>query len=173
LVAIDVSGDGKLDLINTNLVMVGNGDGTFRVPVPYAAGGQVVADFNSDGIGDFGSAGGGYMSETVMSLYLSLPRPDFFPTALNFGAERVGSTSPPKKIKLTNIGNAPLKLSSITVTGDFLETNNCGKRRSIGKSCTIQVTFKPKARGVRTGLVTIADNASGSPQKLHLKGTGH
>jgi hypothetical protein len=72
---------------------------------------------------------------------------------------------------LTNSGNGPLKFS-ITVTGDFLQTSNCGKRREIGKSCTIEVSFKPKSKGVRTGLVRIADNASASPQTVHLKGTG-
>jgi hypothetical protein len=94
------------------------------------------------------------------------------PISLNFGTEPVRKTAAPKKITLTNSGNGPLKLSIIIVTGDFLQTNNCGKRREIGKSCTIEVSFKPKSKGVRTGLVRIADNASASPQTEHLKGTG-
>jgi len=113
-----------------------------------------------------------YTGQSAVSLYLSEPTPYLFPTSLNLGTESVGKTTAPKKIILTNSGNAPLKLSSITVTGDFLQTNNCGKRRAIGKSCTIEITFKPKAKGVRTGLMSIADNASVSPQKVHLKGTG-
>jgi hypothetical protein len=185
LVASDVSGDGKLDLVNVNagsgvVVMVGNGDGTFQAPVTYGAPGQVasgtlgVGDFNSDGIADIGMANQCvYTGKTVVSLYLSQPTPYIFPTALNFGTEGVGKTTAPKKIKLADTGNAPLKLSSISVSGDFLETNNCGKQRGIGKSCTIEVTFKPKAKGVRTGLLSIADNASVSPQTVHLKGTGN
>lgn len=184
LVASDVSGDGKLDLVNVNagsgiVVMLGNGDGSFQAPLTYGSPGQIssgtlgVGDFNSDGIADIGMANQGvYTDKTVVSLYLSQPTPYIFPTALNFGTEGVGKTTAPKKIKLTNAGNAPLKLSSITVTGDFLETNNCGKRRGIGKSCTIEISFKPKAKGVRTGLVTIVDNASVSMQKVHLEGTG-
>jgi hypothetical protein len=184
LIASDVSGDGKLDLVNVNagsgvVVMLGNGDGTFQAPVTYGSPGQVasgtlgVGDFNSDGTSDIGMANqGDYTGKTVVSLYLSEPTPYIFPTALNFGTEGVGKTTAPQKIKLTNSGNAPLKLSSITVTGDFLETNNCGQGRGIGKSCTIEVSFKPKAKGVRTGLVTIVDNASVSPQEVHLKGTG-
>jgi hypothetical protein len=96
---------------------------------------------------------------------LSVPTLNLFPTSLNFGTELVGKTTAPKKITLTNSGNGPVKLS-ITVTG------NCGKRREIGKSCTIEVSFKPKSKGVRTGLVRIADNASASPQTVHLKGAG-
>ena len=184
LVASDISGDGKLDLVNVYAgsgvaVMLGNGDGTFQAPLTYGAPGQVasgtlgVGDFNSDGIADIGMANSGvYTGKSVVSLYLSLPTPYLYPTALNFGTEGVGKTTAPKKIELTNAGNAPLKLSSITATGDFLETNNCGERREIGKSCTIEVSFKPKAKGVRTGLVTIIDNATVSPQKVHLKGTG-
>jgi hypothetical protein len=130
-----------------------------------------VGDFNSDGIADIGMANQGvYTGKAVVSLYLSVPTPSLFPISLNFGTEPVRKTAAPKKITLTNSGNGPLKLSIIIVTGDFLQTNNCGKRREIGKSCTIEVSFKPKSKGVRTGLVRIADNATASPQTV-LKGT--
>ena len=184
LVVIDLSGDGKLDLINNSgnqgvVVMVGGGDGTFQAPVPYGSPGIVpsgslgVGDFNSDGVGDIAMANQGiYTGGSGVSLYLSVPTPYLLPTALNFGTESVGKTTASKKITLTNTGNAPLKLSSITVTGDFVEINKCGTRRAIGKSCTIEVSFKPIAKGVRTGTVSIADNALVSPQIIHLKGTG-
>jgi len=47
LVASDVSGDGKLDLVNVNagsgvVVMLGNGDGTFQAPATYGSPGQVL-----------------------------------------------------------------------------------------------------------------------------------
>jgi hypothetical protein len=105
-------------------------------------------------------------------LYLSVPTPILFPSALNFGTESIGKSTAPKKITLNNSGNSSLRLSSITVTGDFLQTNNCGKRRPIGKSCTINVSFKPTAKGVRTGTLSVADNAAANPQKILLKGTG-
>jgi hypothetical protein len=61
IVAADVSGDGKLDLValtpnNGVYVFLGNGDGTFKTPVNYGTGttagccsGLAVGDLNSDG----------------------------------------------------------------------------------------------------------------------------
>jgi hypothetical protein len=187
MVAGNFSGDGKLGLatyppgnstLDGAVVMAGNGDGTFQLPIVYGQTGPwpidlIAGDFNSDHVDDFGMPNQGvYTGETVVTLYLSVPTPNLFPTSLNLGTEGIGKTTGPKKITLTNTGNAPLKLSSITVTGDFLQTNNCGKLRPIGKGCAIEVRFKPKAKGERTGLVRIADNASASPQTVHLKGTG-
>jgi hypothetical protein len=184
MAAIDVSGDGILDLVNVDAgvgvwVMVGNGDGTFQVPMSYGASGIVysgtlgVGDFNSDGVGDIGMANQDlYTGQTTASLYLSIPSVNLFPTALKFGAEIVGKTSSAKNIALTNTGNATLKVSSITVTGDFLETTTCGAKLPIGKSCAISVSFKPRVKGLRTGTVSIVDNAQPSPQVIHLSGTG-
>ena len=156
-----------------------SGDGTFQAPATYGSPAQVysgtlgVGDFNSDGIADIGMANQDvYTGKAVVSLYLSVPTPSLFPISLNFGTEPVGKTAAPDKITLTNSGNGPLKLSIIIVTGDFRQTNNCGKRREIGKGGTIEVSFQPKPKGVRTGLVRIADNATASPQTVHLKGTG-
>jgi hypothetical protein len=41
-----------------------------------------------------------------------------------------------------------------------------------GGSCVITVTFKPAAKGTLTASVNLADNATGSPQKVALTGTG-
>jgi hypothetical protein len=184
LIASDLNGDRKLDLATTasyynsaTEVMIGNGDGTFGTPQEYDSssnGYQLAAtagDFNSDGVSDLAIPG--YSSNPpVVFLYLSTPTPNLLPTALNFGAEQVGKTSASKKVKLANFGNARLKISSITVSGDFLQQNSCAKGLAVGKTCTIQVSFKPQAKGVRTGQVTITDNAPGRRQKVSLKGTG-
>ena len=184
LVASDVSGDGKLDLVNVNagsgvVVMLGNGDGTFQAPATYGSPGQVL--FGNPGRRRFqfrrhrrywhGKPGRLYRESRCLFV---LERADaqVCSRSLNFGTEPIRKTAAPKKITLTNSGNGPLKLSIIIVAGDFLQTNNCGKRREIGKSCTIEVSFKPKSKGVRTRLVRIADNTTASPQTVHLKGTG-
>jgi len=183
LSAADFNGDGKLDLAarsnyyySGTLIVNGNGDGTFGPPTEYdsnAYGGSGFAgDFNSDGVSDLGIPGQTLSNAPVVFLYLSTPTPDLVPTFLNFASEQVGKTSSPKKVKLTNDGNSKLKISGITVSGDFLEQNNCGKGLAVGKSCTIQVSFKPTQKGILKGDVTISDNAPGRTQKIALQGTG-
>lgn len=187
LIASDFSGDGKLDLMGgvgccgpaAMRIMSGAGDGTFGPPREYdflsnGSYGQsaIAGDFNSDGTSDLGMPEQDPSYTPIVLLYLSAPTPNLHPTALDFGAVPVGQTSSPKKVKLTNAGNAKLKISSITVSGDFLEQGNCGNGLLVGKTCTIQVSFKPTAKGLRTGNLIIEDNASGSPHKVHLRGKG-
>jgi FG-GAP-like repeat/Abnormal spindle-like microcephaly-assoc'd, ASPM-SPD-2-Hydin/Protein of unknown function (DUF1573) len=96
--------------------------------------------------------------------------------SISFGSQIVGSTSGVQMVSLSNIGTAPLTISSIAITGtnsgDFSQTNTCGGSVAIGANCSISVTFKPTATGPRRGSVTITDNASGSPQAVGLTGTG-
>jgi FG-GAP-like repeat/FG-GAP repeat len=184
LFASDVNGDGRADLVGQGqnsgaIVVPGNGDGTFGSPVEFDVPSNYRAtpsagDFNSDSVEDLAIPAEVYNEgyQDVVFLYLSTPAPSLRPTALKFPGEPVGQTSPPKKVRLSNIGNSKMKISTISVSGDFLETNNCGTRLAIGKSCTIQVSFKPTSKGIRTGEVSIADNAPGHAQKISLKGTG-
>jgi hypothetical protein len=187
MVAGEFSGDGKIDLVtyppgNSTLsgavLMSGNGDGTFQPPFAYGQTGPwpidlIAGDFNSDHVDDFGMPNQSLTSSaSVVSLYLSGPVPNLFPTALNFGKVSVGDISPPKDVWLTNTGNATLNLSSIVVTGDFAVVTNCGTRLAIGKNCKISLSFQPTQKGVRTGTLTIADNASASPQRVPLRGKG-
>ena len=180
----DFNGDGKPDLLSYPVdftlgaaVIVGNGDGTFLPPATYNSllffGGFVGADFNGDHVSDVYIAGQDPSTGVpVAYLYLSIPTPYIFPTALNLGKEAVGQTSKPKKVKLQNRGNAKLRISGISATGDFLQENDCGEALAIGKGCTVQVTFKPTAKGIRHGALVIKDNAAASPQKISLRGTG-
>ena len=93
-------------------------------------------------------------------------------TSMAFGNQAVGSTSAVKKATLTNTGTATLNISSITITGPFAQTNTCGTTVKAGKNCTISVTFSPTATGTFTGVVTITDNATNSPQTIPLSGNG-
>ncbi len=94
------------------------------------------------------------------------------PTSLTFGNQPTGLASAALTVTLSNTGTAALSITSINATGAFAETSNCGTSVAAGASCTINVTFTPSGTGVETGTLTIADNASGSPQAVTLSGTG-
>jgi hypothetical protein len=96
--------------------------------------------------------------------------------SLTFAPQKVGTTSPPSSVRLTNVGRTTLTFSSFTISGvnasDFAEGNNCGSSLSGGHSCTISVTFTPSATGTRNATLAIGDNGGGSPQSVTLQGTG-
>ena len=98
------------------------------------------------------------------------------PPSLNFGNQTVGITSTKRVSTLTNTGNGPLTIRSISVTGannrDFAEMNNCGTSVASHGNCKITVTFRPSLTGKRTAAVSIRDNAPGSPQSVPLSGVG-
>jgi glucose/arabinose dehydrogenase len=98
------------------------------------------------------------------------------PTSLAFPAQKVGTTSAAKTVKLTNNLSTALPF---TVTfngadpGDFASpTNTCGSSVPAKGKCTISVTFKPGATGARSATMNVNDSANNSPQTVSLTGTG-
>jgi parallel beta-helix repeat protein len=98
--------------------------------------------------------------------------PIFNPTSLVFSNQVVGSKSGGKNIKVTANGPGPLVISSISVTGDFLESNNCPASLNKGQSCNITINFMPTAGGPASGTIIVADNGLGSPQSIPVSGNG-
>lgn len=99
------------------------------------------------------------------------------PASLVFVGQALGTASAPQIVKVTNTGFATLNLTSVTVTGAGfarapLAAADCGATLAPGGVCQIGIQFAPTALGTSTGLVTIVDNATGSPHKLTLSGTG-
>ena len=107
------------------------------------------------------------------------PNATLSPASLTFASQAEGVASAAQVVTLSNPGNAALAISSIALTGtnatDYAETNNCGTSLAALASCTVSVTFKPTAAGVRTASLTVTDNAgtvAGSTQTTALSGTG-
>ena len=94
------------------------------------------------------------------------------PTNITFPAQNIGTTSAPMTSTLANYQSTTLTVSSVTVTGDFAQTNTCGTSVAASTKCTFSITFTPTATGTRTGVVTITDSGAKSPQKINLTGTG-
>ena len=91
--------------------------------------------------------------------------------SLTFASQMVGTTSAAQTITLTNTGSVPMNITQISASGDFAATNTCGTSLNTGSACDISVTFTPTAAGTRSGSLTVADNAIGSPQTVALSGT--
>lgn len=111
------------------------------------------------------------------------PAPALSPSQLDFGDQEINSVSSVQIVTITNSsGSDPLDVTDISVDGanasefviDRTVTNACAVARSIvaGESCSVGVTFTPIATGSRAAGLAFATNATGSPHKLALLGTG-
>jgi hypothetical protein len=100
----------------------------------------------------------------------------FSPIGINFGNQKVGTSSSPVPVTLSNQGTITLNISQIEIgganPGDFSQTNNCGSTLAAGAQCTIQVTFTPTQTGARSAQVQVQDDVNPSPQDVALGGTG-
>ena len=109
----------------------------------------------------------------------AVPGISIAPAALVFGAQTVNTISALQSVIVTNTGFANLNLTGITASAPFsriplaLATPpDCGATLAPGSSCQIGVSVSPTAVGAITGLITIADNATGSPHTVALSATG-
>jgi hypothetical protein len=103
------------------------------------------------------------------------PQAQLRTTSINFGTQKVNTASAAKVATLTNSGATALTTINIGIAGsdllDYLETNICPGTLTAGSSCTVDVTFKPTATGVRSARIVITDNAQNSPQSISLSGS--
>jgi hypothetical protein len=109
---------------------------------------------------------------------VSGPALAFLPATVNFPALSQGSASSIQTVTVTNSGNAPATITSISLGGSNPADFSAPSRNCIGlpllpnASCVVNETFTPSAVGVRQAALTFTDNASASPQSVVLIGTG-
>jgi hypothetical protein len=99
------------------------------------------------------------------------------PNSMNFGTVSVGDTGSTKTVTIANLSTASLRVSKLELAGanpsDFaLSQNTCGTSLQGSKSCSISITFAPKATGSLAAKLTIDDGDPTSPQNVTLIGTG-
>jgi probable HAF family extracellular repeat protein len=80
---------------------------------------------------------------------------DIAPGALTFPGRAVGTTSSAESVVLTNSGSAPLSIGTMSMAGDFAQTNNCGVSLAPAANCTVMITFKPTVAGNLAGSLTV------------------
>jgi hypothetical protein len=78
--------------------------------------------------------------------------------------------------QLSNPGNASLTITGITIAGTgagaFTQTNTCGASLAAGATCSISVVLTPTSAATYAASISVADNATGSPQSVQLSGSG-
>lgn len=119
---------------------------------------------------------GSPITVSLTGVGVGIPVATSTPPALTFPTTDVGSSSQPMSVTVSNTGTASLAITSISVSGispnDFTQTNTCPGTLAVGASCSIAVTFVPKAAAKRDATISISDNASTSVQTIALVGTG-
>src|SRR5205085_2953321 len=100
------------------------------------------------------------------------------PASLDFGAQMLGTAGNSQTVLLQNTGDAPLSVGSVTLAGanpaDFtiIADGWSGERLLPGQVATLNLRFTPTAAGARAAVLTVSDDAAGSPQTVALAGTG-
>jgi sugar lactone lactonase YvrE len=98
------------------------------------------------------------------------PVPSFSSPSLNLRQTLTG-ISDPQSLTLHNGGDGALVVTNISVDGsDFVQSNDCPSSLAPGSNCVITVRLKQIPSGARAGSLAIADNATGSPQRIPLTG---
>ena len=94
-------------------------------------------------------------------------------SSLNFGSVNVGSSSA-LSATLTNTSNSSVTVSGVSVSGPGFNAGgvSVGQIIGAGQTAILGVTFAPAATGSVSGGVTVTSNASNSPAKITLSGTG-
>jgi len=94
------------------------------------------------------------------------------PASLAFPTQLVGTASPSQTTLLSNLGLAPLTVTSVASTlADFPTTNTCPTTLAAGQSCVATVTFQPTTGGLRKGSVKFTLKGAAS-KSTALSGSG-
>jgi hypothetical protein len=105
--------------------------------------------------------GSGYVSTVTVA-----------PTNLTFVSQTLNTPSAAQVVTVTQTGTTSVPISSVSASGDFGQTNNCGTVTANDGTCSISVKFTPTASGTRNGTLSISGNFTDNPQTVSLSGTG-
>ena len=186
----DINQDDDLDLVvvnrdsNSLSLFVGDGTGSFTTVGHFGVGATpaaiVVKDFDQDSLPDLATASTNVDGVSVLlSGGGAIPLPSISTDALIF--EHTGSSGPSlqtrkQPVRFSNIGLGLLRIDHIEISGKSAESftmidNTCeGMTLHTGESCSMQLAFTSSDAGTYYAMLTIQDNASGSPRRVTLKG---
>jgi Abnormal spindle-like microcephaly-assoc'd, ASPM-SPD-2-Hydin/Transmembrane protein 131-like N-terminal/Right handed beta helix region len=178
--AVAITNSGTMSLNISSIVISGDFSQSNTCGSPVAPGSSCVVNvvftpiatgLRSGTLTINSDAQNGAMQTVSLSGTGAAPLASITPGTLTFATIPVGTQTNGSPVTVTNVGDAPMSITSIATTGDFLQSNNCSTTLPIGSSCVIYVWFVPTAAGLRTGVLTITDDAATSPQTVSLSGS--
>jgi phosphatidylserine/phosphatidylglycerophosphate/cardiolipin synthase-like enzyme len=127
-----------------------------------------------------GSVAGSTQSATLSgsgAAPVATPQAVLSTPSLTFASTNVGSSAGAQPVMLSNPGNAALTGIVISIGGGtassaFTDTTTCAATLAAGSNCSISVNFTPSTTGNFAATLSVADNATGSPQTVALAGIG-
>jgi hypothetical protein len=93
------------------------------------------------------------------------------PNSLSFGDVHTGATAT-QTVTLTNNSPSVVTITGISVPTGFSQQSACGATLGAGMSCLIDVTFAPTLAGSVSGVLSVSDDAVGSPHTILVSGRG-
>ncbi len=115
----------------------------------------------------------GYQHGFVSKLDLTTPAPSIClaSDSIDFGSILVNASTS-QTLTLTNCGNAPLQISSVTPSLLIVTaTQSCGSVAP-GATCDVHFTFTPTTTDPVSGTITLSDNAAIPQQIIPFSGKG-
>ena len=189
-----ISNSGNAPLTVSSVALSGTNAGNYTVsaedcttssPIAPAGSCQVTVTFHPSAIGartaSVDLSSNAPSSPTSISLTGNGTEPTLSTSTgtVTFGPQLVGTTSGSQTLTVTNIGGAPLSVSSVAVTGadasqyDVASDACSGQVVAPTATCDVTLTFKPTSTGAHDGanLVLASDDPS-SPATVALHGSG-
>src|SRR5207248_520575 len=122
---------------------------------------------------------GGSPQTVALSGNGTAPAVGLAPMSLDFGNQLLATKIGRASCRETDKVAAALTIMYLAAPGDFAATSSGSIARptspstlAAGAYCSINVLFTPTASSIRTGTLSVTDNAGGSPQTVALSGNG-
>ena len=148
-----------------SLTLAAGAAGTLTVTfTPTAAG-------NQTGSLSIAHNASGSPAAVVLSGVATAPAIALSASALAFGNVSVGSSGI-RAFTVSNTGTATLSVGSITASDALFTVSPPTLTVAAGAVGTLTVTFTPTSAGPKTGTLSLAHNAPGSPSTLQITGAG-
>ncbi|HET6143228.1 MAG TPA: immunoglobulin domain-containing protein [Candidatus Acidoferrales bacterium] len=119
------------------------------------------------------SAGSATSNAAVLTVTSSTLLLNSSSSSVSFGSVTMPNTGT-QSITLTNAGNSTITVSNVSVSGAGFNASgvSAGLIMNPGQTATLTTTFTPSTAGSAAGSVSVASNASNSPDSITLSGTG-